>query len=133
MKSLGEIKIEQEKRHTQLFNDCGLFWAFSDEQFNENKTTLQDGEKYVAIGSGGYMPKHNVEKFKQGMKDIAKWRKMEIKSNKLEYQQIAYELSNHECYYTGDISDVVGLFSGVYTVKQIQDVYNKERGKHLND
>lgn len=133
MKTLIDIKKEEEQKHTQLFNDCGLFWAFSNEQFTTNKTPLKEGEKYVSIGSGGYMPNSNVDKFRQGLKDIKKWRKTQIQSNKLQYEQIKYELSNHECYYTGDISDVVGIFSGTYTRQQIQEVYNKERINHLDD
>ncbi len=133
MKTLTEIRKEEEEKHTQLFSECGLFWAFSNEQFATNKTPLQEGEKYVSIGAGGYMPKHNIDKFEKGMKEIGKWRKGEIKSNKLQYKQIAYELSNHECYYTGDISDVVDLFAGTYSAEQIRKVYDKERLNHLDD
>ena len=133
MKTLTEIRKEEEEKHTQLFNDCGLFWAFSNEQFATNKTPLQEGEKYVSIGAGGYLPKHNVDKFCKGMKDIKKWTKEQTKANKLQEAEIAYELANHECYYTGDISDVVDLFAGTYSSDQVKRVYDKERLNHLDD
>ena len=51
MKTLIEIKKEYEEKRTEFFKDCGLFWAFSNKQFFENKTPLQEGEKYVSIGA----------------------------------------------------------------------------------
>lgn len=133
MKTIDAIRKEETEKHTKLFNECGLFWAFSNEQFATNKTPLQEGEKYVSIGAGGYMPKHNVDKFCKGMAEIKKWTKEQTKANKLQEKEIAYELANHECYYTGDIDTVVGLFDGTYSREQIRNVYNKERAKHIND
>ena len=133
MMTINKIKDEEQKKQSELFKECGVFFAFSNEQFQENKTPLEEGEKYVSLGYGGYLPKHNLTKFNDGMDAITKWGKSQVKNNKLEYAQIAYELSNYECYYTGDISQVVELFSGTYTPKEIQDVYNKERKKHIND
>lgn len=132
MRTLQEIKKQEEEKHTALFKECGLFWAFSTEQFEKNKTPLQEGDKYTSIGAGGYLPKRNVDLFCNGMEAIKKWRSQEVKSNKLQYQQIAYELSNHECYYTGDISVVIDLFKDTYTAEQIQQVYSKERKKHID-
>jgi hypothetical protein len=126
MKNIPELKQEREAKHSELFKKVGLFWAFSNEQFVENKTSLKEGEKYVSIGAGGYLPKGNVDEFIKGMDEISKWYKSEIKKNKAEEKEIAYELHNHECFYTNDISDVVEMFEGVYTEKQIRLVYYKE-------
>jgi hypothetical protein len=121
------IKKEKEKMTTELFKECGVFFAFSDKQFEENKTPLKEGEKYVSIGGGGYLPKGKVDAFMKGMKAINSYGKQKVKKGNLQESEILYELQNHECFYTGDISDVVDLFEGTYTVKQIRDVYNKHR------
>jgi len=129
MKSLKELKQQREQKHTELFHKVGLFWAFSNKQFQENKTPLKEGEKYVSIGAGGYLPKGNVDQFLKGMKDIKKWYNGEIKKNKSEEAEIIYELYNHECFYTNDISDVIEMFEGTYTKEQIIKVYYKEMKK----
>jgi hypothetical protein len=121
------IKKEKQKMTTELFEKCGVFFAFSDKQFDENKTPLKEGEKYVSIGGGGYMPKGSIKAFEEGMKAINSYGKQKVKKSNLQETEILYELQNHECFYTGDISDVVDLFEGTYTVKQIRDVYNKYR------
>ena len=121
------IKKEKEKMTTELLEKCGVFFAFSDKQFDENKTPLKEGEKYVSIRGGGYMPKGSIKAFEEGMKAINSYGKQKVKKGNLQETEILYELQNHECFYTGDISDVVDLFEGTYTVKQIRDVYNKYR------
>lgn len=121
----GSIKEEKEKMTDELFKKCGVFFAFSNEQFNKNKTPLKEGEKYVSIGVGGYMPKGNYAAFVEGMKSIKKFGKNKVKENNLAETEILYELNNHECFYTGDYSDVVDMFKGTYTREQIRDVYNK--------
>lgn len=119
-----EIRKEAQERHHQLFNDCGVFWAFSNEQFTENKTPLEEGDKYVSIGAGGFLPKSNIEKLKQGMKEIDLWEKEQIKGQKRIKEHIIYELNNHECFYTCSIEDVLWL---PYSKELIQEVYSEEK------
>lgn len=130
--SYGSIKKEKERMTSELFEKCGVFFAFSNEQFAKNKTPLKEGEKYVSIGAGGYMPKGNVDAFRKGMKEISQFGKNKVKENKLDETEILYELNNHECFYTGDYSDVVDMFKGTYTEEQIRDVYNKNIDKYSN-
>jgi len=121
-----EIKKEVEKKQTILFKECKLFWAFSNEQFVKNKTELQEGEKYVSIGGGGYMPKSSVKIFKKGMKEIEAWKKAEVKKNKDgQEEQILYELNNHEAFYTQDIEDTYEALGKQYTRKEIWKVFHK--------
>jgi hypothetical protein len=129
MKPVAELKEERQEKNSQLFNKVGLFWAFSDKQFEESKTPLKEGDKYVSIGMGGFLPKSNVEAFKSGLEEIQKWYNEEIKKNKAEKAEILYELYNHECFYTRDISDVVSMFAGIYTEEQIIKVFVKESKK----
>jgi hypothetical protein len=122
-----DIKQEVENRYSELFKDCGVFWAFSREQFEEGKTPLQEGEKYVSIGAGGYMPKHNHEKLSEGMKEIDAWQKEAMKSAKAE-EAILYELNNHEAFYTGTIEDAMAVLGDLgYTEDQVKAVYHKHQ------
>jgi len=44
-KTLHEIKAEKETKVSELIKKCLMFFAFSNEQFAENKTPLQEGEE----------------------------------------------------------------------------------------
>ena len=68
----------------------------------------------MSIGAGGYLPKGNVDTFINGMEAITKEYKAAIKSNKLRVKLIAYQLANHECYYTGDIEPALYSLGGEF-------------------
>lgn len=130
MKTIHDIKTEKEAKQTELFNKVGLFFAFSNQQFEENKTPLKEGDKYVSIGAGGYLPKGNIDTFLNGMEALNKWYKAEVKANKgARRANIAYELANHEAYYTGDISDTLRTLGKEYTRKEVLKVYLEEQKK----
>ena len=130
--TIYEIKKQHETKLTELMKECGLFWAFSNEQFAANKTPLKEGEKYVSIGAGGYMPKGNIDKWINGTKQLNKERNAAINQNKkLRYANIAYELNNHEAFYTGDISSTLDALGSDYTRKEVQEVYQKEYPKYI--
>jgi hypothetical protein len=128
--NLQDLKKKREEANTLLFNECGLFWAFSNEQFNQNKTPLKEGEKYVAIGAGGYVPKSNLDKFLNGLEANNKEYKKGVKANNLRLKEIAYEFGNHECFYTGDWSVVADMFPEV-PKDVIYKLYQKEYKKYL--
>jgi hypothetical protein len=127
--SLREIKKQQEQANSLLFEECGLFFAFSNEQFAENKTPLKEGEKYVSIGGGGYVPKGNVDKLRNGMEANRKAYEKAVKANNLRLKQITYEFGNHECYYTGDWSVVADMFPDVDR-DVIERLYRTSYKKH---
>lgn len=117
------IKAEAQKRYDKLLNECGVFWAFSKEQFEEGKTPLGPGEKYVSIGAGGFMPKHNHAKLTAGMKEIDAWQKQAIKAAKAD-EVILYELNNYECFYTGSIEPAMDVLGSLgFTEEQVKKVY----------
>lgn len=126
------IKQEVEKKYNDLSHECGLFWAFSNEQFQEGKTPLKEGEKYVSIGMGGYMPKGNIQQWINGGKQIEAWRKAEVKKAKAD-KVILYELNNYESFYTGDITDAMEVLSDLgYTEEQVKTVYHANREFAIN-
>lgn len=125
MKTYTEIREESSRKLDALIKEVGMFFAFSQKQFNEGKTPLSEGDKYVSIGAGGYMPKSNVQKFLKGQYEIATWEQLEIKkARRLKEDHIIYELNNHECFYTNDIDDAVRVLP--YPRKDIIKVYNKQ-------
>lgn len=124
--NIQDIKKQQQSKYDTLLTECGVFWAFSNEQFAANKTPLKEGEKYVSIGAGGYMPQGNVDKYLQGSKDIKKWYSATIKATKnARRDNIVYELANHECYYTGDIQEAINALGNGYTYKEVYKVYQE--------
>jgi hypothetical protein len=126
-KSLGQLKKEQTERLTATIKECKIFFAFSDQQFQESKTELADeNDKYVSTGYGGYLPKSCVEKYKTMSAESTDLFLKEIKDNDLVEQHIAYELSNHECFDSHDISDVLDMFDGIYTEEQIRLIFYKK-------
>jgi hypothetical protein len=127
---LQELKQKQEDANSKLFIECGLFFAFSNEQFHANKTPLKEGEKYVPILGGGYVPKGNLNKLLDGMKATRKEYETAIKANNLRLKQITYEFGNHECFYTGDWSVVADMFPDVDR-SVIERLYRIEHNKHL--
>jgi hypothetical protein len=129
MKNLAAIKAQKEAKVSELIKACSMFFAFSNEQFEQNKTPLQDGEKYVSMGMGAYMPKGQVNAWIEGSKDIDKWYKAALKDNKLRRQNIAYELANHEAYYTGEIDDTLAALGSDYSREEVLEVFYKERKK----
>lgn len=129
MKTISEIKKEQSEKYGENITKCGMFFAFSNDQFEQNKTPLKDGDKYVHIGAGGYLPKSNVDLWLDGCDKVRQWYKEETKNAKIRRQNIAYELSNHEAYYTGDIEDSLNALGSDYTREEVLEVYRKEKLK----
>lgn len=133
MMTYATLKQTRQAKYDELFSKIGLFWAFGNEQFDKNKTPLEEGFKYASIGSGGYFPGQNKQAWNDGMDAIRSWEKQanaELKKHKAELEKaIMYELHNHEAFYTGDIDDVVELFKGQATRAQIRKIFNKNFDK----
>ena len=124
--TIHDLKREQAKKLDALFVECGVFWAFSDEQFAKNKTPLKDGEKYASMGAGGYLPKGNVRKVADGMERIRKEFNAAVNASRKQRRAlIAYELNNHEAHYTGDISDTLEALGKGFTAKEVRKVYSE--------
>ena len=125
-KTVGDIRQEREDKISELFKNCGVFFAFSNEQFAENKTPLKEGEKYVSMGAGGYLPKGKSDELLKGMKDIKKWFKEATKDKKTRIELIKFELANHEAYYTGELEDTLSALGEGFTVEEVREVYRSE-------
>jgi len=125
-----EIKAEQQKKYDALITESNMFFAFSNEQFAQNKCELAEGDKYVAIGAGGYMPKSKIQAYLKGSKEIRDWFRAKVKESEAEEAEILDELSNRECFYVGDIEDAMEVLGGTYTEKQVWAVYHKYKEQY---
>jgi hypothetical protein len=122
---ITDLKKEKQSKYDALLKDCGVFFAFSEKQFNEGKTPLTEGDKYISMGAGGYMPKSKVQDFLKGSKNINVWYKQSIKNNKLREAHILHELSNHEAWYVNDIGTTLIALGEGYTREEVLAVFNE--------
>ncbi|MCC6818586.1 MAG: hypothetical protein IT245_06835 [Bacteroidia bacterium] len=121
--ALGEIKKEREDRQTEIFKNRRLFWAFSNEQFEKNKTHLDEGDKYACIGSGGYLPKSELDAFLSDMSELNAWFNNRITETNNRDALIRYELANHEADYTGQIDDTLQALGEGFTAEEVNEVF----------
>jgi hypothetical protein len=125
--TIQEINKQTEEKTTKLFNEMGMFFAFSNKQFDEQK---KEGVVYVNFGMGGICPKENAEKCNQELNKIVDWKIEEMKKISPDFL-IEYELSNHEAYYTGDIEEAFQALKHYgFTRQQVRAVYKKTYHKY---
>lgn len=113
-----------QEAHTKLLEETGTFYAFSDQQFEEQK---KPDIKYVSLWSGTICPKDQVENYINWLHEITQaWIKMDIAENGIEWV-IRRELWNHEAYYTWEIDDTCDALEpyGI-TREQIYKVFRNQ-------
>jgi hypothetical protein len=120
-----------EEAQTQAFDKYGAFFAFNKKQLDEKK---QEGVQYVNLGGGLICPKESALALHKELDEIYKDSiKQDLAENGVE-GVIKRELSNHECYYTGDVSDCeYKLKDYGITKEQIVKVFRQEASKHYDD
>jgi hypothetical protein len=132
---ITELKQKKQEMFSTAFSELGVFFAFNSEQFPEGINNLKengillDGEKLTSMGSGGYFPSKNYNALMSENKKIEKWYKFQLKEIKDGKKDlILYELRNHECFYSRDISDVFEILIPLgITKKEIEKVYNENK------
>ena len=110
-----------------LFKEKKVFFAFSQKQLNEGieKHNLK-GVKLINLGQGMFCPKINAKSVLTALDGIYRLAiEQDLKENGKE-KVILRELRNHECFYTGDITDCVEKLSDYPINKEeIKNVYFK--------
>lgn len=97
------------------FNKLPIYWAFGEKQFQEllQKLNLQDKpedlKKLVNIGCGGLMLKSDLPLLKNHNQTYSSDKLLFWLTHnfKFAYSAFKYEMSNHEYYYTYDITDTL--------------------------
>jgi hypothetical protein len=128
MKYLSEI---MEEKQSQLFAKYKVFFAFSDKQFKEgmDKYNLTKQDKIINMGKGMFCPSNNVKAFIDKHHLLYK---LSIAKDMLQGKDkvIYRELSNHECFWSGDITDCVEKLSDYPITKEdIINVFQKNYQK----
>jgi hypothetical protein len=113
-----------EEKQTALFNKTGAIFAFSSKQFNEQK---KQGVKYTILDGGIICPTENITELENGLESIFNEAiKQDFQENGKE-AIIKRELSNYECYYTGNISEAVRVLKDYGIEKaEIIPIFKKE-------
>lgn len=124
--TISQLKVLRTEKQTALFERTGMFFAFSNEQFAENKTPLKEGEKYRDLGAGAYCPASQAEAVKKGFDEINQWWKDMIIEHDLREKYIIHELYNHEAFYTHEIEPTVDALGEDYTFEEVKKVFYKE-------
>lgn len=123
------MSIDFQAKQTALFEELGVFFSFSNEQFAQKKKP--NTEYCSVIGGGDCVPVENAKEFAKRLSALHK----EEKEHKLATlgidKIIEKELINHEAYYTGEIDETV-LALAFYNVnyEQVKKVYLDTRDKH---
>ncbi|MDG1750580.1 MAG: hypothetical protein P8I03_02790 [Thalassotalea sp.] len=120
-----------QEKQTELFNELGVFFAFGNKQFEEQK---QEGVEYCTVlGAGDCVPTNKAKEFVTRLSAIHKeGRERKIAEKGID-KIIEEELVNHECFYTGDISDAFEVLECYdVTLEQVQTVYNSTAHKYDN-
>ena len=133
--------ITEKEKHDKRFNEelekAGIFWAFGSQQFEEYRTYKEeslDYKNYLSIGHGGYIHKKDREKLDKFFLEVVPQLNKEFAESVDRETHILYELDNHECFYTCDITDVFEGLKHYYndiTEEEIKKVFNKNK-KHYN-
>ena len=106
---------ELKDKHQKEFNEFPIGFAFSNEQFKEQMEklglTVDDEDKIVGIGAGGFIKKDDVDKFNEMNKRHRAEEEDAIKNDTTGEGYIKdmfdYELANHEYGYTYDLTDTL--------------------------
>ena len=140
-KNFEEIKKEYDEKTQEELKKTGIFYAFSNEQFEEYRTHKDiQGKKYFSIGCGAYIHEDDKQKLDNYFNVILpKLKKDFIKKINID-DLIEYELINHECYYTGNYLEIVELMENYLEsditqrnniIEKIKNVYNKNYKKNM--
>ena len=120
-----------EEKQSTLFKKHGVFFAFSDKQYQEQK---KEGVKYVSLGMGTLCPKENAKAFIDEHHDLVKAGiAQDVEENGID-GVIIRELGNHEAFYTGDAESTVDALDGYPTTKEyIWQLFRKEDSRRANE
>jgi len=128
MNTYQEIKKKNADNIQAIMDEQKVFWAFSNEQLEKGKQSIgiTENNQLTSIGMGGFLPKINADELFKSLELENKRYRAELReAREAKEQAIRYELSNHECYYTGNLEPVIELFDGLYTAKEIKEIYTK--------
>ena len=131
--SVDSVKKENDNRMTKCFDKYGVFFAFGNEQLAKGvaKLNLKEGEKVVSLGHAMFCKAALADDFSNEFSEVCKQNSKSLKEKAGIDNLIRYELSNHECYYTGDIEDAVDALASydITDIELIRKIFAEEWSK----
>ena len=94
----------------------GIFFAFGQKQFDENKKCIPEGEKIYGTDFGMYGTKTGFKAYTAAQKAVEEKIKAECTAQEI-YE---YEYANHECDYTGDDEEAFDIVLGYFPTADIK-------------
>ncbi len=114
-----------DETQTALFDELGIFFAFSPEQFNEGRT---EGVKYVQMDGGFLCPKSNIKEFLERYEKVLNTAIAEDVKENGAPGIIEREFFNHEAQLTMDLTDTkaalqpyIDQYPGLFTPEVIRE------------
>lgn len=104
MANFHQLNEEFQEKQSALFKEYGVFFAFSQKQFDEQK---QEGVKYVSTDFGMILPKDKCDAFMEAHQKLVEENQVRYKAEVDMDEYILYELHNHESFYTGRTDDAL--------------------------
>ena len=125
------MNTQLQEQQSQLFKEFGVFFAFGDKQFKEQR---QEGVDYCTVLSAGdCVPVQHGSEFAKRLSALHKEARDKALREKGIDRIIEEELVNQETFYTGDIAPVVeALAYYEVTEKQVTQVYRSVFHKYDN-
>lgn len=133
MNSFKECYEEYTNKKDEELTKTGIFYAFSDKQFKDNKQPkdAKDNE-FISLGAGAYIHQSNKDKLDNFFNVVVKQLKQELASKVDIEDLILYELNNYECFYTQEPLEILDFIREYYQDKREEElkdlilaVYNK--------
>ena len=112
-----------EAKQTELLNNTGAFFAFSDSQLAEQAVP---GTKYVNLGAGLICPEANAKAFREQHDAICQEAIQQDLQQSGKERIIRRELGNYECWWSHDLEDAIDALSPYgFTSQDVREVFNK--------
>lgn len=116
---MNQVEEWFQSEHHKVMEKLGVGFAFGNTQLEEFKKRERDkgyvGE-FIGLGYGQISRKDTALQYKQEFQRLMAERKEKMREVITMDQLIAFELSNHECYYTGDWYELM-------MVASVHDIY----------
>lgn len=127
---LGMKSYQDAKKQQFDFNKYGGFFAFGNEQFDQNKIGTAP---FVNIGMGLYCSKSTFKELLTNLNLFSNNRNEYIKQHVMPVSVFAYEFNNHECSLTCDYDEPYKIVKEIYGQSVANEVVNnKDLLKWLN-
>lgn len=119
MKTINEIREEQQKKLFELFKSLGIFFAFNQAQFNKQK---KEGIDYIPGAYGMVLPKEITKDFDKEYAKLTNEKIAEFNANVPMDDFICHELWSHECFYHGDYLEIFERVKAYYPQCKVEDI-----------